>query len=232
MILINTFILKRYAIIVAGGTGQRMNSEVPKQFLKINNEIILMKSIRAFTLFDPKIEIIVALPQDQLETWKELVDIEGFEIKHSVVAGGASRFHSVKNTLSVIGCDGFVAIHDGVRPLVSQKTIFTTYETAEKSGNAIPYIDINDSLRFVDGLKNTSVDRSKYKSIQTPQVFDCILIKKAYEQEYFEKFTDDASVIENLGIKINLVQGNIENIKITTQVDLKIAEALSDYLSE
>lgn len=224
--------MKTYAIIVAGGSGQRMNSEVPKQFLKIKNEIILMKSIRAFALFDPEIEIIVALPENQIDIWKELVEVERFEIKHTVVEGGATRFHSVKNALSAIGCDGFVAIHDGVRPLVSKNTIKNTFETAKHVGNAIPFININDSLRFVDGLKNTSVDRSKYKSIQTPQVFDCILIKKAYEQEYSEKFTDDASVIENLGIKINLVQGNIENIKITTQADLKIAEALSNYLSE
>jgi 2-C-methyl-D-erythritol 4-phosphate cytidylyltransferase len=223
--------LKHYAVIVAGGSGQRMNSSVPKQFLKIKNDVILMKSIRAFTLFDREIDIIVALPQDQIDTWKELIEVEQFEIKHTIVEGGATRFHSVKNALSAIGCDGFVAIHDGVRPLVSQKTIRTAFETAEKSGNAVPYIDINDSLRFVDGPKNSTVDRSKYKSIQTPQVFDCILIKKAYEQEYSEKFTDDASVVESIGIKINLVQGNIENIKITTQVDLKIAEALSDYLS-
>ena len=209
-----------------------MNSSVPKQFLKIKNEIILMKSMRAFYSFDPAIEIVLALPENQIEAWRELVKIESFEIKHDVVSGGASRFHSVKNALSVIGNDGFVAIHDGVRPLVSKQTIEATFEKVKESGNAIPYIDINDSIRFVDDQKNTSVDRTKYKSIQTPQVFDCILIKKAYEQEYSEKFTDDASVVESTGIKINLVKGNIENIKITTQVDLKLAEVLSDYLSE
>lgn len=222
--------MKRYAIIVAGGSGQRMNSEVPKQFLKIKNEVILMKSIRAFALFDPAIEIIVALPENQLDIWRELIDAEQFEIKHTVVKGGATRFHSVKNALSAIGYDGFVAIHDGVRPLVSGDTINAAFETAKNKGNAVPYIDLTDSIRFVDGEKNTTTDRSKYKSIQTPQVFDTILIKKAYEQEFSESFTDDASVVEKLGIKINLVRGNPENIKITTQIDLKIAEALSDYL--
>jgi len=223
--------LKRYVIIVAGGSGQRMNSSVPKQFLKIKDEVILIKSIRAFYSFDPDIEIVIVLPENQIDIWNDLLKIEGFDINHIIVKGGATRFHSVKNGLSVIGCDGFVAIHDGVRPLVSKSTIQTTFETAEKSGNAIPFIDLNDSIRFVDDTGNMAVDRTKYKLIQTPQVFDCILIKKAYEQEYSDKFTDDASVVENLGIKINLVQGNIENIKITTQVDLKVAEVLTDYLS-
>lgn len=224
--------MKRYAIIVAGGSGLRMNSLLPKQFLKIRNEIILIKSIRAFYLFDSEIEIIVALPKNQIPFWKELIVKEGFTIQHKIVPGGATRFHSVKNALFSIGCDGYVAIHDGVRPLVSKKTIQDVFQVAEKSGNAIPYIDINDSIRFVDGPNNRPVDRTKHKCIQTPQVFDCILIKKAYEQAYSENFTDDASVVENLGIKINLVQGNTENIKITTQVDLRVAEILSDYLSE
>jgi len=224
--------VKRYAIIVAGGSGQRMNSSLPKQFLRIKNKIILMKSIDAFYSFDPEIEFVVAIPENQIDFWKELVIKEGFPVRHKIVAGGATRFHSVRNAISTIGCDGFVAIHDGVRPLVSKKTIQDVFELAEKSGNAIPFVNINDSLRFVDGIKNISVDRTKYISIQTPQVFDCILIKKAYEQPYSENFTDDASVVENLGIKINLVPGNHENIKITNQVDLQLAEILSDYLSE
>lgn len=224
--------MKRYAIIVAGGSGQRMNSTLPKQFLRIKNKIILIKSINAFYSFDPEIEIVVVIPENQIDFWKELVVKEGFTVRHKIVAGGATRFHSVKNAISIIGCDGFVAIHDGVRPLVSKKTIQDVFELAQKSGNAIPYLNISESLRFIDGLKNNPVDRSKYIRIQTPQVFDCILIKKAYEQPYSENFTDDASVVENLGIKINLVPGNHENIKITNQVDLKIAEILSDYLSE
>lgn len=224
--------MKRYAIIVAGGSGQRMNSSVPKQFLKIRNEVILMKTIRLFSTFDPLLEIVLALPENQVETWKDLCKAEDFIIPHTIVHGGAARFFSVKNALSSIGNDGFVAIHDGVRPLVSHNTIKSAFETAEKSGNAIPFIDINESVRYVDEDMNSTIDRTKYKIIQTPQVFDCILIKKAYEQDFSESFTDDASVVEKLGIKINLVQGNIENIKITTQVDLKIAEALSDYLSE
>lgn len=224
--------MKRYAIIVAGGSGQRMGSSVPKQFLSINNEIILMRSIRAFYKFDSSINIIVALPKDQIKYWTTLCSEKSFNINHKIVEGGKTRYHSVKNALKEIGKDGIVAIHDGVRPLVSQLTIKQVFKEASISENAVPYIDIMDSIRKIDSNNNFPVDRNKYKLIQTPQAFSCKLIKTAYNQTWEESFTDDASVVEKMKIKINLIPGNRENIKITTQADLKIAETLSDYLSE
>lgn len=224
--------MKRFVIITAGGSGQRMANEIPKQFLSIHNDIILIKSIRAFYTFDNQITIVLTLPNNHISYWKEIMKENNFTIKHTIVEGGKTRFHSIQNALKVIADDGIVAIHDGVRPLVSQETIAQTFKTAERYGNAIPYTDIYDSLRYVDSDKNQRVDRTKLKSIQTPQTFSCKLIKEAYTQNWEESFTDDANVVEKLGIKINLVPGNPENIKITTKKDLKIAEALADYLSE
>ena len=221
--------MKRFAIIVAGGSGQRMESNIPKQFLSINNEIILMKSIGAFYAFDSEISIILALPENHMAYWKELCAKHEFKINHTIVSGGKTRFHSVKNALDKIDSDGIVAIHDGVRPLINQNTIEQVFEIASINGNAVPYIDLIDSVRYVEEKANKPVDRNKYKLIQTPQAFDCNLIKKAYNQKYTEGFTDDANVVEKLGIKINLVPGNRENIKITSQIDLKIAEALLNY---
>lgn len=224
--------MKKYAIIVAGGSGQRMSSSIPKQFLKIKDEIILMKSIRAFFNFNNSIEIIIALPEDQIGYWKNLCLENNFVINHKVVCGGKTRFHSVKNALKEISTDGIVAIHDGVRPLVSQDTINNVFEIALTNGNAVPYIDSVDSVRVIESLSNKPIDRDKVKLIQTPQAFDCKLLLNAYEQNWHENFTDDASVVEKMGEQINLVPGNKENIKITNQIDLLIAEALSDYISE
>jgi len=223
--------MKKYAIIVAGGSGQRMSSLIPKQFLQINTEIILMKSIRAFFNYDQSINLIVALPENQIEYWKKLCVQNNFNIDHKVVAGGKTRFHSVKNALKEISTDGIVAIHDGVRPLVSQETIDNVFEIAITNGNAIPYIDSIDSIRIIESSSNKPIDRDKIKLIQTPQAFDCKLILNAYEQDWHENFTDDANVVEKMGKQINLVPGNKENIKITNQADLIIAEALSNYLS-
>lgn len=224
--------MKRFVIITAGGSGKRMGSEIPKQFLSIRREIILIKSIEAFYTFDNHITIILTLPENQITYWKKLAKENNLTIDHSIVAGGETRFHSVQNALRLIPDEGIVAIHDGVRPLVSQETISRTFEVASIHGNAIPYSNIVESVRFVDTEKNHALDRTKLKSIQTPQTFKCKLIKEAYQQNWEESFTDDASVVEKLGIKINLVPGNAENIKITTKKDIKIAEALADYLSE
>lgn len=219
--------MKRFAIIVAGGSGQRMGSSIPKQFLCIHKEVILMKSIRAFYEFDSTISIIVALPENQISYWNKLCIKHHFTIAHTIVSGGNTRYHSVQNAIEKISNDGIVAIHDGVRPLVSQYTIEQVFEIASINGNAVPYLDLVDSIRFVDSNANTPVDRNKFKLVQTPQAFDCGLIKRAYEQDWDNSFTDDATIVEKLGIKINLVPGNSENIKITTQTDIKIAEALS-----
>jgi 2-C-methyl-D-erythritol 4-phosphate cytidylyltransferase len=224
--------MKQFVIITAGGTGQRMGSDIPKQFLAIQGEIILMKSILAFYTYDNQISIVLTLPDQHISYWNELCKKKNFSINHSIVKGGNTRFHSIQNALKEIPDDGIVAIHDGVRPLVSRDTIAKTFELAALHGNAIPYTDIADSLRFVDSEKNYPVDRTKLKSIQTPQTFICKIIKEAYKQKWDEFFTDDASVVEKTGITINLVPGNPENIKITTSKDLKVAEALADYLSE
>ncbi|MFC2104059.1 2-C-methyl-D-erythritol 4-phosphate cytidylyltransferase [Bacteroidota bacterium] len=224
--------MKRFVIVVAGGSGERMASSVPKQFLKVNNEIILMKSIESFYKFDSTLDIILALPEIHISYWNDLCKKHNFNINHIVVNGGETRYYSVKNALEKISSDGIVAIHDAVRPLVSQSTIEQVFEIATINGNAVPYIDVIDSIRIVESNANHPVDRNKYKLIQTPQAFDCRIIKKAYKQEWDSTFTDDASVVEKLGVKINLVPGNQENIKITSQLDLKIAEALSNYLSE
>lgn len=224
--------MKKFAIIVAGGSGQRMGSALPKQFLKINNEVILMRSIRTFYNYDSTIKIVLALPKDQIDYWKEISVKNNFNIPHTIVAGGETRFHSVKNALTEIPNEGIVAVHDGVRPLVSHKTIKNVFELAEKKGNAIPYTDSIDSIRFIDGKINKPIDRSKIKLIQTPQAFSCKILHKAYQQEWNALFTDDASVIESLGIKINLTPGNRDNIKITNKNDLIISEALLNQLSE
>ncbi|MEA2106270.1 MAG: 2-C-methyl-D-erythritol 4-phosphate cytidylyltransferase [Bacteroidota bacterium] len=224
--------MQQFVIIVAGGSGERMQSEVPKQFLVINGTPLLMISIKAFHRYNPSITIIVALPEQQIEFWRNLCEKHAFNIHHQIVKGGKTRYHSVKNALETINSDGIVAIHDGVRPLVSQETIQRVFETAESNSNAVPYLDMFDSVRYLNGDKNRPVDRSKYKLIQTPQAFDGKIILQAYEQPFEPSFTDDASVAEKAGQKINLVAGNRENIKITTQVDLIVAKALWNHLSE
>ncbi|MEA3316335.1 MAG: 2-C-methyl-D-erythritol 4-phosphate cytidylyltransferase [Bacteroidota bacterium] len=224
--------MKQYVIIVAGGSGTRMKSSVPKQFLKINKKVILMKSIEAFYKYKSDIEIIVALPENQKEYWNNLCTKHNFNINHKIVNGGKTRFHSVKNALSFVVSDSIVAIHDAVRPLVSSKTISESFKIAEQKSNAVPYIDLIDSIRLIDKENNKPVDRNKYKLIQTPQTFYAKYIKDAYKEAYDSTFTDDASVAESSGIKINLIKGNRENIKITNQLDIIITTSISNYLSE
>ncbi|RLD82834.1 MAG: 2-C-methyl-D-erythritol 4-phosphate cytidylyltransferase [Bacteroidetes bacterium] len=214
-------------IIVAGGSGNRFKSEIPKQFIELNEKPILMHSIIAFYKYHNNIEIIVVLPKPQIDYWHSLCKKHNFNIKHRVVNGGKTRFESVKNGLYTIKqSQNLIAIHDGVRPLVNQNTIERCFKEAEISGNAIPTILPVDSVRQISKDTNISIDRSKLSLIQTPQVFKIDILKKAYKQKYKESFTDDASVIEEMGEKINLVEGNRENIKITNSIDLVMAEAL------
>ncbi|GAB1416395.1 2-C-methyl-D-erythritol 4-phosphate cytidylyltransferase [Paludibacter sp.] len=213
-------------IIVAGGKGERMKSDVPKQFINLKSKPILMHTIEAFYNYNNQIDIIVVLPKAQIEMWAELCKKYAFEINHKVVEGGSERFFSVKNGLMHAKDYGIIAVHDGVRPLVSKDTIKTCYREAESFSAVIPVVDIVESIRFVDTTGNKSVDRDKYKLVQTPQVFKAEIIKKAYLQEYTPYFTDDASVVEAIGFKIKTVQGNHENIKITSPIDLKIAEQI------
>jgi len=217
---------QKTAIIVAGGKGERMGTTIPKQFIEIKGKPILMYTIEAFLRYEVSLQIIVVLPAIQMEYWSTLCEKHKFNFTHKVVAGGETRFQSVKNGLSAIEHSGLVAVHDGVRPLVSIATIARSFDTSETLGNAIPVIDLVDSIRQITPTGNSSVDRTAYKLIQTPQVFDVETLKKAYKQPYSQLFTDDASVVESLGIKINLVEGNKENIKITTAFDLKLAEIL------
>lgn len=219
--------MPNYAIIVAGGKGERMGQHIPKQFLELAGKPILMHTIEKFYNTFPELKIILALPENQFDYWEELCYKYGFtKIPHQIVAGGKTRFDSVKNALKLITENGIVAIHDGVRPLVSAITIKKCFEQAEQSGTAIPVVDVVDSLRFVSKQENTNkaVTRSCYKSVQTPQCFKTEIILKAYQQDFDESFTDDASVVEKLGFQINLVEGNIENIKITTVIDIALVE--------
>ncbi|HSH51006.1 MAG TPA: 2-C-methyl-D-erythritol 4-phosphate cytidylyltransferase [Bacteroidales bacterium] len=224
--------MKQFAIIVAGGSGKRMKSDAPKQFLEIGGTPLLMISIEAFYRFNPEIKIIVALPENQINFWQQLCQKHSFSVKHQIVVGGETRYHSVKNALKKIDPEGVVAIHDGVRPLVSQQTIQNVFKIAAEKGNGVPYINLADSIRYVTKDENKPVDRRSFKLIQTPQAFDCKIILHAYKQPFEPLFTDDASVAEKAGQKINLVAGNRENIKITNQVDLIVANTLIDYLSE
>ena len=219
--------MKKTVIIVAGGSGSRMQSAIPKQFLLLKNKPLLMHTLSVFSSYDPDINLILVIPADQENYWKELCNKYTFTIKHKIVHGGNNRFESVKNGLAETREEGLVAIHDGVRPLVALQTIERCFHTAAAKGNAIPVIPPVDSVRqkLADG-SSIMLDRTKLVLIQTPQVFEATLIKGAYEQPFRNDFTDDASVVENTGIKIHLVQGNSENIKITNPHDLAVAEML------
>ncbi|MDO9613541.1 MAG: 2-C-methyl-D-erythritol 4-phosphate cytidylyltransferase [Bacteroidota bacterium] len=216
--------MKKFVIIVAGGSGNRMGSEIPKQFLQLCEKPVLMHTIQVFFDFDPESELILALPADQLGVWAELCLKHSFSLPHQIVSGGETRFHSVQNGLKLIQEEGIVFVHDGVRPLVSQETLERCYVMARKSGNAIPVLPVTESLRKLDGDQNVSVDRSLYFSVQTPQTFRSEVILKSYLQPYQPDFTDDASVVEKAGFPIFMVDGNRENIKITNPTDLIVAE--------
>ncbi|MCK4662070.1 MAG: 2-C-methyl-D-erythritol 4-phosphate cytidylyltransferase [Bacteroidales bacterium] len=224
--------MKTFVIIVAGGKGMRMKKAIPKQFLLLNSQPILMHTLKQFYTFDKNIKIILVLPQHQIIYWKELCEDYNFNIPHIVTKGGNTRFQSVKNGLNNIKEKGLVAIHDGVRPLVSFETLNNCFVEAEKSGNAIPVVEIEESIRLLENNKNKTVSRLNYRIVQTPQIFSTELIKEAYKCEYSSDFTDDSSVLEKTGVKINLVPGNKENIKITTKQDLEIAEILLTKLQE
>lgn len=219
--------MQKFAIIVAGGSGKRMQHKTPKQFLPIDGKPILMYTLGAFASYDKKMAIMLVLPENQIDYWQETCNKLGFDLPHQVVAGGKTRFHSVKNGLMNLEAqDGLVAVHDGVRPLVSVETISRCFCTAEKKGNAIPVVPLTESARKITGGKNLPLFRDEIRVVQTPQVFHVSILKKAYEQGYEEHFTDDASVVERQGHKIHLVEGNPENIKITAKMDLVVAAGL------
>jgi 2-C-methyl-D-erythritol 4-phosphate cytidylyltransferase len=218
--------MKKYVIIVAGGSGVRMNSDIPKQFLIINGNPVLFYTIKCFDNYIKGIPIILVLPEPYIEYWKSITKKYKFDYPLKIIKGGESRFFSVKNGLTLIEEPCLIAIHDGVRPLVSQETLHRVFLKAEKDGNAVPAISISESMRNIESEISRPVNRDLFRLIQTPQCFHAEVVKRAYEQDYLEEFTDDASVVEALGIKINLIEGNPENIKITRPSDLKYAEAL------
>lgn len=216
--------MQKYAVIVAGGSGTRMQSEFPKQFIELRGLPILMHTINAFHFDD--IQIILVLPANQIDFWKQLIDKFKYKTPHQIVIGGSARFDSVKNGLSSISSEeGLVAIHDGVRPLIDREIINRSFELAVINGNAIVSIPLKDSIRSIEASRNKQEDRSRFRLIQTPQTFQLNLIKKAFEQPFDPLFTDDASVLEKAGFSIHLIEGSYQNIKITTPEDLLIAES-------
>ncbi len=216
----------KYAIIVAGGSGTRMESEIPKQFLEVGGVPILIRTIWQFKKADESIQIILVLPKSQFEFWKALKAKHDFIISCQLVSGGDSRFQSVRNGLNAIeNPEGLVAIHDGVRPFVSEEIIRESFRVAEEQTNAVVSVPLKDSIRFVDDDgANQAKPRSQYRSIQTPQTFQLDLLKQAFEVKESNQFTDDATVFEHAGHKINLIEGSYKNIKITTPEDLLLGE--------
>ena len=217
-----------YVIIVAGGKGLRMGSDVPKQFLPIGGKPILMRTIERFRAYDDNLQIILVLPEAQQDHWRRLCEDYHFMVDYMLANGGETRFHSVQNGLALIpdDADGVVGVHDGVRPFPSIDVIRNCYETARTQKAVIPVIPVVETVRHLEGEESVTVPRDEYRLVQTPQTFDIQLLKAANRQPYNDGFTDDASVVESYGHAITLVEGNRENIKITTPYDIIVAEAL------
>ena len=221
--------MKYYAIIVAGGSGQRMNSSIPKQFIELNGLPILMHTLDRFYTANAAIELVVVLPKSHHHTWEALCNKHNFNIPHTVCEGGNSRFQSVKKGLALCTEESIIAVHDGVRPLISPDFILSIYKDAESKKAVIPVCPVVESIRKIKGDSSEALDRSDYYTVQTPQCFTSTLLHKAYLQEEALIFTDDASVVESLGAKVHLFDGDVDNIKITTPKDLLLAEALLNF---
>ena len=217
-----------YVIIVAGGKGLRMGSDIPKQFLPIGGKPVLMRTLERFRAYDTNLKIILVLPEAQQDYWRRLCEQYHFDVKYELANGGQTRFHSVQNGLALIPDDaeGVVGVHDGVRPFPSIDVIRNCYTTARTAKAVIPVIPVVETVRQLENESSVTVPRDKYRLVQTPQTFDIQLLKAANRQPYNDGFTDDASVVESYGHDITLVEGNRENIKITTPYDMKIAEVL------
>ncbi|KLT67127.1 2-C-methyl-D-erythritol 4-phosphate cytidylyltransferase [Pedobacter sp. BMA] len=218
--------MKYYAIIVAGGSGNRMQTETPKQFLLLKNLPVLMHTIRAFAQSHTQPRILLVLSAEQQGYWRRLCDEFNFHIPHQVIDGGSERFYSVKNAIEVIPEDAYVAIHDAVRPLVSKELIDSCFLHAEHQGNVIAAVQSSDSVRLLRNGKTSSLKRDEIYLVQTPQTFSSEILKRAYTQDFASHFTDDASVVEAIGEEINIIEGERSNIKITFPIDLELAELL------
>ncbi len=215
-----------YALIVAGGKGLRMGTDIPKQFLPIGGKPVLMRTLEAFHAYSQAMQLIVVLPHSQQDYWAELCAEYHFSLPHRVADGGETRFHSVRNGLAWVEASGRVGVHDGVRPFVSQEAIARCYALAATKKAVVPVVPVVETVRRLADGGSLTVNREEYRLVQTPQVFDAELLKRAYGQPYSPAFTDDASVVEALGVPVTLTEGNRENIKITTPFDLRVAEAL------
>lgn len=214
-------------IIVAGGQGKRMGNGIPKQFLRLQGRPVLLLTMLRFHNYDSDMKIILALPENEIETWENIKSQTDNIPPHTVVEGGKERFFSVKNSLEYVENSGTVAVHDGVRPFVSTETISRCFDMAERRGASVPVIAMTESIRyFENGDNSVSVDREKYRIVQTPQIFKSDILISAYTQPYSKDFTDDASVVEKFGYRVSTVEGNIENIKLTTPFDMEIAKIL------
>ena len=217
-----------YIIIVAGGKGLRMGSDIPKQFLPIGGKPVLMRTLERFREYSADLQIILVLPEAQQDYWHQLCQEYHFDVEYTLANGGQTRFHSVQNGLAKVpdNAIGVVGVHDGVRPFPSLEVIRNCYTTAREKKAVIPVIPVVETVRHLEGESSVTVPRGDYRLVQTPQTFDIQLLKAANRQPYNDGFTDDASVVEVFGYDITLVEGNRENIKITTPYDLKIAEVL------
>lgn len=209
-----------------------MKSSLPKQFLLLDGKPLLMHTVERFRSFDLNMEIIVVLPDEHISLWESLITEHSFNVTHSVVPGGEERFHSVKAGLALVTEESLVAIHDGVRPLVSYDTIWRCFADAEEFGSAVPFVEPADSVRILDGDDSRPLPRKEIRLVQTPQVFRSNVIIAAYERGFDPAFTDDATVTEAAGIKVHLTHGNRENIKITTPEDLAVAHTLLKLLRQ
>jgi 2-C-methyl-D-erythritol 4-phosphate cytidylyltransferase len=218
--------MKRIVIIVAGGKGVRMGGGLPKQFIPLHGKPVLMHTLHVFHQWDAAAEIWLAIPEEHISYWSMLCEEFHCTVPHRVACGGETRFHSVRNALRRTEGDGLIAVHDGVRPLVSQDVISSCFAFANAFGAAIPVIPALESVRIVNGGESRPLDRNRLWIVQTPQVFCADFLRRAYEQPYDARFTDDASLVEAVGYAIRLVEGNRENIKITVPMDLKYAEFL------
>jgi len=217
--------MEKYALITAGGSGSRMKTDIPKQFLLLNKKPVLMHTINIFLKYSAQINIILVLPASEISHWEDICQKYRFKVLHKVVEGGPTRFQSVKNGLKYVPDEALVAIHDGVRPLVSLDTIGRCFSFAERFGNAVPVMPVTDSVRMVDGSFSKHISRESLRLVQTPQTFHASLIKKAYQQNFQDFFTDDASVLESTHQRIYLVDGNQENLKLTNPFDMLLAKA-------
>ena len=219
-------------LIVAGGRGTRMGTDRPKQFLPLAGRPVLMHTLETFHRWDAAADLILVLPADQRDEWQQLCSAHNFSVPHRVTSGGETRYHSVQNGLRLAPTDGLIAVHDGVRPLVSPSVIAACFAVAETYGAAVPVVPMIESVREADvNGRSHPVDRERLRVVQTPQVFRADVLLAAYRLPYDPRFTDDASVVEASGVPVRLVPGNRENIKLTTPMDLVIAESLmrEDY---